>query len=93
MAYFDNGGPMSSLTKTESSTMLTIWDITARSAGSSAVEGIGTGPLLAGTAAAAASGVVALLVLLSVVRRGRIHWFAAYCLPVGLIMAVVGLRS
>ncbi|MGD2174731.1 MAG: undecaprenyl-diphosphate phosphatase, partial [Candidatus Brocadiaceae bacterium] len=48
------------------------------------------GALAAGTIASAAVGTVCLLLLLRAVRRGRLHWFAAYCLPAGLAMAVCG---
>jgi undecaprenyl-diphosphatase len=62
-------------------------------AAESPVEGIRGAPLLAGAAASAVSGTVALLLLLRIVRSGRIHWFAAYCIPAGLLMAIVGLQS
>jgi undecaprenyl pyrophosphate phosphatase UppP len=34
-----------------------------------------------------------LLLLLHVVERGRLHWFAAYCLPIGALMATWGWLS
>lgn len=54
-----------------------------------ALGGIGSGGLTAtliGTAAAAASGYVSLRIVLRVVRTGRIHRFAPYCLIVGGLM-------
>ncbi len=45
--------------------------------------------LVAGTSAVV--GTVCLVALLRVVRGGKLHWFAAYCLPVGAAMAVAGL--
>ncbi|MCK4283699.1 MAG: undecaprenyl-diphosphate phosphatase [Candidatus Brocadiae bacterium] len=41
----------------------------------------------------AASGAACLLVLLRIVERGRLHWFAAYCLPAGAVMFAAGLLS
>jgi undecaprenyl-diphosphatase len=41
-------------------------------------------PLLIGGAVAAASGYLALKLLLKVVRRGKLHWFAPYCVILGL---------
>lgn len=41
------------------------------------------GALLVGTIVAYVSGVAAIKVLLNVVRRGRLAWFAAYCFVVG----------
>jgi len=39
-----------------------------------------------GALVSAAVGTVCLLMLLRVIQRGRLHWFAAYCLPAGLAM-------
>ena len=44
------------------------------------------GALAAGTLVSALVGMACLLLLLRVVERGRLHWFAAYCLPAGLLM-------
>lgn len=41
--------------------------------------------LAAGSAAAFAAGVASLLVLLPIVRKGRLAWFAAYLVPAGLL--------
>ncbi len=58
-----------------------------------AVQGAGLSmPALAcGALAAALSGTACLLLLLRVVERGQLHWFAAYCLPVGAAMVALGL--
>ncbi|MFW6189932.1 MAG: undecaprenyl-diphosphate phosphatase [Planctomycetota bacterium] len=50
-------------------------------------------PLMWGVAAAAVTGVACLVLLLRLVRRGRLHWFAAYCIPAGLAMAAAGLAG
>jgi len=44
------------------------------------------GPLVLGVLSSAAVGAACLLVLLRLVERGRLHWFAAYCLPAGALM-------
>jgi undecaprenyl-diphosphatase len=46
---------------------------------------IGYAPILLGTLAAAASGYVAIKLLLRVMERGRFSWFAFYCLALGVI--------
>lgn len=51
------------------------------------MAGTPIGPLLAGLAVAAASGYVALRVLEHTVARGRLAWFAGYC----LLAATIGL--
>ncbi len=51
-------------------------------------------PVLAAAAAAAGLvGTLCLLALLRAVHRGRLHWFAAYCLPAGAAMLVAGLAT
>lgn len=45
---------------------------------------VGPGPLAAGFATAFAAGVAALSLLLPLVRKGRLAWFAAYLIPAGL---------
>jgi undecaprenyl-diphosphatase len=52
---------------------------------------VAVGALAAGTLAAALVGTVCLLVLLRLLRQGRLHWFAAYCLPAGALMVAAGL--
>jgi undecaprenyl-diphosphatase len=39
--------------------------------------------LAAGTLASVVVGVISLVWLLRLIRRGRLHWFGLYCLPVG----------
>jgi len=41
-------------------------------------------PILAGLAVAFASGILAIKVLLGLVKRGRLSWFAAYLAPLGI---------
>ncbi len=57
------------------------------------VTGDGGGPgffvLLVGGAAAALVGLFALRVLMGMVRRGRISWFAPYCWIVGLVVILL----
>jgi len=50
---------------------------------------IGTGALAAGVLVSALVGCVSLLALLRVIERGRLHWFAAYCLPAGAAMLLL----
>ena len=47
--------------------------------------------LALGTGTAALVGVLALLVLMPLVRRGKLHLFAFYCIPAGLVMISLGL--
>lgn len=42
-------------------------------------------PLIAGTAAAYMSGYIAIESLLKIVRKGKLYWFAPYCLLLGVI--------
>ena len=54
----------------------------------------GADPLLAyaaGTAVAALSGYLALRWLVSLVRRGGLHWFAAYVVPLGVAVLLYSL--
>jgi len=48
-------------------------------------ESISLVPLVLGTVAAYVSGVAAIKMLLQVVRRGRLEYFAYYCFLVGLL--------
>lgn len=50
-------------------------------------------PLACGVLASALSGAVGLILLLRIVRGGRLYWFAAYCLPAGLAMVILGMRG
>jgi undecaprenyl-diphosphatase len=69
-----------------------LWEAYRAASAARAVAAPGTDPLVhagalaAGTLVAALVGTACLLVLMRVVERGRLHWFAAYCLPVGLLM-------
>jgi len=47
--------------------------------------------LVVGTIAAGGVGVLCLKLLLSVIQRGKLHWFAAYCVPAGALMLAAGL--
>ena len=46
-----------------------------------------------GTVVAALTGWACLVLLFRVVRGGRLHWFAAYCLPAGVLFLALGLFS
>ena len=48
-------------------------------------ESIGTAPVIAGCAAAFATGYIALTFLMKIIRRGKLHWFAAYLIPAGAL--------
>ena len=50
---------------------------------------ISWGPLVVGTAVAYVSGVAAISVVLNIVRRGRLHYFAYYCFGVGALGLVL----
>ncbi len=50
-------------------------------------------PLFWGVLSAAVVGAVCLHLLLRVVDRGRLHWFAVYCIPAGLAMIAIGLTT
>lgn len=45
----------------------------------------------AGTLVAMATGLASLRVLMRIVIRGRLHWFAAYCVPLGLTVLALAL--
>ncbi|NLW51349.1 MAG: undecaprenyl-diphosphate phosphatase [Candidatus Brocadiaceae bacterium] len=51
------------------------------------------GALAAGVLVSGLTGGLALIVLLRMIERGRLHWFAAYCLPAGLAMLLAGLSG
>ncbi len=66
--------------------LVTLPDLPALAAG-----GGGVGPLVAGMAAAFAVGWGALALLLRIVRRGRLHLFALYLVPAGVLaLALIG---
>ena len=48
-------------------------------------RGFGAAPVIAGCAAAFARGYISLTFLMKVIRKGKLHWFAAYLIPVGLL--------
>lgn len=45
---------------------------------------VGTVPLIAGCAAAFVSGYLALAFLMKIIKKGRLQWFAAYLIPLGI---------
>ena len=51
---------------------------------------VAVSPLLLGGVAAALSGYFALKVLLKVVQKGRLYWFAPYCWALGLAVLAMG---
>lgn len=46
---------------------------------------IGAAPVIAGCAAAFATGYISLTFLMKVIHKGKLHWFAAYLIPVGIL--------
>ncbi len=46
---------------------------------------IGAAPVIAGCAAAFATGYISLTFLMKVIRKGKLHWFAAYLIPLGIL--------
>jgi undecaprenyl-diphosphatase len=48
------------------------------------------GLMAVGALVSALSGAVCLAFLLRVAERGRLHWFAVYCLPAGAAMLLLG---
>ena len=48
-------------------------------------EAVGLAPVLAGGVAAFVAGIFALAVLMRIVRRGRLEWFALYLIPAGIL--------
>lgn len=45
---------------------------------------IGAAPVIAGCAAAFAWGYISLTVLMTIIKKGRLEWFAAYLIPLGI---------
>jgi len=43
-----------------------------------------------GTATAAIVGSICLILLLKVVQKGKLHWFGAYCVPLGIVLFALG---
>ena len=58
--------------------------------GESFGSGIGTLPLLAGFLGAFVAGLAACKVMVALVRRAKLRWFALYCLVVALLIFVLG---
>lgn len=46
---------------------------------------IGAAPVIAGCAAAFAVGYISLSLLMKMIRKGKLQWFAAYLIPVGIL--------
>ena len=47
-------------------------------------ETIGAAPVIAGCAASFAVGYIALSFLMKLIKKGKIAWFAAYLIPLGI---------
>ena len=48
-------------------------------------ETVGAAPVIAGCAAAFAVGYISLTVLMKIIRKGKLQWFAAYLIPLGIL--------
>lgn len=48
-------------------------------------SGIGAAPVIAGCIAAFAAGMTALAFLMKIIKKGKLQWFAAYLIPVGIL--------
>ncbi len=48
-------------------------------------ETIGAAPIIAGCAAAFAVGYISLTLLMKMIRKGKLQWFAAYLIPLGIL--------
>ena len=46
---------------------------------------IGAAPIVAGCAAAFAAGYISLTLLMKIIQKGKLQWFAAYLIPAGII--------
>ncbi len=46
---------------------------------------VGVEPIIAGCAAAFASGYLALTWLMKLIKKGKLEWFAAYLIPLGIL--------
>ena len=47
-------------------------------------------PLVCGTAAAFVAGWICLILLMKIVQGDKLHWFAAYCIPLGAALTIFG---
>jgi undecaprenyl-diphosphatase len=70
-----------------------VWKARRIVTGTGVPDSLAAGPgllaLVVGTAMAAAAGTLCLMLLMRVIRRGRLHWFAAYCIPTGILIVLV----
>ena len=48
-------------------------------------QSVGAAPLIAGCAAAFAVGYISLVLLMKLIRRGKLQWFACYLIPVAIL--------
>ena len=48
-------------------------------------QAIGAAPIVAGCAAAFAAGYISLTLLMKIIQKGKLQWFAAYLIPAGII--------
>lgn len=55
-----------------------------------AEDGVGTTALIVGFGAAALTGYLCLVLLVGLVKKGRLSWFAPYCFALGLLALVFG---
>ena len=46
---------------------------------------IGAAPIIAGCAASFAVGYISLTLLMKMIRKGKLQWFAAYLIPAGIL--------
>ncbi|MGB5658953.1 MAG: undecaprenyl-diphosphate phosphatase, partial [Thermoanaerobaculia bacterium] len=53
-------------------------------------DGVGTTALVVGFTAAALTGYFCLALLVRLVKKGRLSWFAPYCFALGLLALVFG---
>ena len=59
--------------------------------GGFSASSVGAVPLLAGFVAAFASGLLACRLMVALVRKARLSWFALYCAVVGVIVLITQL--
>ena len=48
-------------------------------------DSVGVAPVVAGCVAAFVAGIFALSVLMKIVRKGKLEWFALYLIPAGIL--------
>jgi undecaprenyl-diphosphatase len=70
-----------------------LWQLLQAETGALPRNAAGGACLAAAAMAAALVGTLSLVFLLRVAARGRLHWFAAYCLPAGTVIVAIGLAS